>query len=111
MGLPSREVPEIDLKTAVAEVIAGERHNASSGRASVPYELESLRRGTDLRLDGKRAATIELASAATGVKLRQLEVVALHDGHIHRITLSAERGRYAADRDAFLAVLDTWRWR
>jgi hypothetical protein len=42
--------------------------------------------------------------------LGQRELVTLHSGSLYRITLSAERARYAEDSRAFERTLRAWRW-
>ena len=73
-------------------------------------KLASLERGDDMELDGETAGVLELETDFGGDRLRQVEVVVLHDERLYRITLSGIEERHATDRKQFLRALRTWRW-
>jgi len=102
------QAPGQDLEEILGQVIASERAQARQGRSG--FEIESLRKGADTTVGGDEAKTIELRSTARGQRLGQRELVTLHSGTLYRITLSAERARYAQDSRAFERTLRAWRW-
>jgi hypothetical protein len=103
------QAPVPNLNAAIKAIAQLER--TTSRQAGGRFELTSLSRGGDLTLDGEKAGSLIVTSKAAGKSLRQVEVVALHDSRLYRITLSAEASREAKDERAFKTALASWRWK
>jgi len=101
------DYPTGDLAVALREVAREERRTDA---ATPAFELDSLDIVSAPAVDGEPAGALELTSTANGNRLRQLEVVALRESQLYRITLSSLRERYPPERRAFLEALATWRW-
>jgi hypothetical protein len=107
VGATRAPVKSVDSATnAVARV-----ERATAKQSGGRFKLQALTKSPEIRLGGSKAGVLDITSTADGVRLRQVEVVALHGGRVYRITLSAERAREHKDARAFRQALTSWRWR
>lgn len=100
--------PTADLSVALRELARDERRSAA---AAPNFAVGSIMEVRVPQLDGDPAGALELTSTVNRRRLRNLEVVAIHDSLLYRVTLASLRERYPSERRAFLRSLASWRWR
>lgn len=102
--------------------------NVNILRAQAPgVDLDDLRRGyrgeldsigatnvTDsepISVDGDKGITYRyLKKTPNGDSVRGRQVLVVHAGYVHSITLTAIASEFATAQDEFDSILDSWRW-
>lgn len=86
------------LRDTAARELAGARATAHTSRRP-------------LTLDGAQAITYQFrATSKAGARIQARQVLAVHGGRIHVITMIASRARFQAADAALGAMLASWRW-
>jgi hypothetical protein len=107
-------------RTVVVFAVRRAPHGAGAAtllRARAARELAAARptqrtRPRSLKLDGAPAITYKYrATTAAGAKIQARQVITLHGGRIHTITMVVAQPRFAVADEALGAMLATWRWR
>ena len=64
-----------------------------------------------IRLDGDAGITYQyLKKSPSGDQVRGRQVLVVHDGFVHSITLTAIEDQFATADDEFNSMLSSWRW-
>jgi type IV pilus biogenesis protein CpaD/CtpE len=105
-------VAEVALLGAPAgRVSTAQRLQAQARREIAGVDATAVTRKRPLTLDGARAITYQYRSTSpAGARIQSRQVLAIHGGRMHVITLIAARTQFAAADTALGTMLSSWRW-
>jgi hypothetical protein len=107
-----RAVAEITLLRAPAgHASSAERLRAQARREIAGVRATAVTRNRPLTLDGASAITYQYRSRSpAGALIQARQVLAIHGGRLHVVTLVAGRAQFAAADTALGLTLARWRW-
>jgi hypothetical protein len=113
----SSRIPPAVAEIALLRAPAGGAGTAARLQAQARSEIAGVHatavtRKRPLTLDGARALTYQYrGKSPAGALIQARQVLAVHGGRMHIITLVAARAQFAAADTALGTMLSSWRWK